>query len=115
VSGWRNFASARAWLKPAAGALIVVFGLSGLAHAARGPVALLVAEGALALQLLAARRPGTDPTQLVAVGLDALARRIGEFVDVGFSKFVAVPLTDPDGPLDEHLGRLAEHVLPLET
>jgi uncharacterized protein len=27
--------SARAWLKPAAGAVIVVFGLSGLAHAAR--------------------------------------------------------------------------------
>jgi sulfite exporter TauE/SafE len=30
-----HFAGARAWLKPAAGALIVVFGLSGLAHAAR--------------------------------------------------------------------------------
>jgi len=27
--------SARVWLKPAAGAVIVVFGLSGLAHAAR--------------------------------------------------------------------------------
>jgi sulfite exporter TauE/SafE len=30
-----HFAGVRAWLKPAAGALIVVFGLSGLAHAAR--------------------------------------------------------------------------------
>ena len=67
------------------------------------------------LQLLARRRPGTDPTQLVAVGLPALAARIDEFVEVGFSKFVAVPLADPTGPLDHHLAELSAAVRPLEN
>jgi probable F420-dependent oxidoreductase len=67
------------------------------------------------LQLLAALRPTTDPADLVAVGADALVRRIEQFVDVGFSKFVAVPLTDPEEPIDEHLAALAAAVRPLES
>lgn len=67
------------------------------------------------LQLLGALRPGTDPAQLVAVGTDTLVQRIGEFVDAGFSKFVAVPLTDPVGPIDQHLDELSAAVRPLEN
>jgi probable F420-dependent oxidoreductase len=67
------------------------------------------------LELLGALRPGVEPATLVAVGTDVLAERIGRFVEAGFSKFVAVPLTDPAGPVDEHLGELAAAVRPLET
>ena len=67
------------------------------------------------LDLLAAMRPGTDPVDLVAVGTAALVERIAAFVEVGFSKFVAVPLTDPDGPIGEHLSALSAAVRPLET
>jgi probable F420-dependent oxidoreductase len=67
------------------------------------------------LALLAARRPGTDPSELVAVGTDGLVARISSFVEVGFSKFVVVPLTDPDGPVGEHLAELSAAVRPLET
>lgn len=66
------------------------------------------------LAALAARRPGTDPEHLVAAGLTALADRIEQFVAAGFSKFVALPLTDPADP-EEHLGELAAAVRPLET
>ncbi len=67
------------------------------------------------LALLAARRPGVDPSQLVAAGAQVLVDRIGEFVGAGFSKFVCVPLTDPAGPVGDHLGELAAIVRPLET
>jgi probable F420-dependent oxidoreductase len=67
------------------------------------------------LDLLAAMRPGTDPVALVAVGTDGLVERISAFVEVGFSKFVAVPLTDPEGPIAEHLAELSAAVRPLET
>jgi len=67
------------------------------------------------MALLAALRPGTDPADLVAVGTDRLVERIGAFVDVGFSKFVAVPLTDPPGPIGDHLAELSTAVRPLET
>ncbi|UDY34397.1 TIGR03854 family LLM class F420-dependent oxidoreductase [Dermatobacter hominis] len=66
------------------------------------------------LALLPSRRPDVDPRQLVASGADELRDRIGEFVDVGFSKFVVVPLGDPADPA-EHLARLADVVLPLQT
>jgi alkanesulfonate monooxygenase SsuD/methylene tetrahydromethanopterin reductase-like flavin-dependent oxidoreductase (luciferase family) len=67
------------------------------------------------LALLGALRPGADPSELVAVGTDTLVRRIGEFIDVGFSKFVAVPLIDPAGPIDQHLAQLSAAVRPLEN
>jgi probable F420-dependent oxidoreductase len=62
----------------------------------------------------AALRPDTDPADLVPVGLDALRRRLGEYVDVGFSKLVLVPLTEPDDWTAE-LTRLADAVLDLQT
>lgn len=67
------------------------------------------------LGLLAAMRPGTDPVDLVSVGTAGLVERIAGFVEVGFSKFVAVPLSDPDGPIGEHLAELSAAVRPLET
>jgi probable F420-dependent oxidoreductase len=64
---------------------------------------------------LAARRPDVDPAELVADGFGDLASRIGAFVDAGFSKFVAIPFGDPDGPIGDHLADLASVVLPLQN
>jgi alkanesulfonate monooxygenase SsuD/methylene tetrahydromethanopterin reductase-like flavin-dependent oxidoreductase (luciferase family) len=79
---------------------------------------VLYATGAVSdevLALLGRRRPDADPRRLLAVGLDELRDRIGEFTEVGFSKFVAVPLSDPPGDVGEHLRELADAVRPLET
>ena len=70
------------------------------------------------LASLAARRPGlADPAALVPEGWDELARLISRFVDVGTSKFVLVPLTEPDtvGGWRDLLAGAAAAVLPLET
>ena len=67
------------------------------------------------LDLLATLRRSSDPTQLVAVGFNALTERIDRFAEVGFSKFVAVPIMDPVGPISDHLGRLSDAVRPLEN
>jgi len=64
---------------------------------------------------LAARRPDTDPADLVAVGFTGLESRIASYVEAGFSKFVAIPLSDPEGPITEHLAELASVVLPLQN
>jgi len=63
---------------------------------------------------IAAIRPGLDPADLVPVGLDALRERLAEYVEVGFSKLVLVPLAEPN---DWHvdLARVAEAVLDLQT
>jgi len=63
---------------------------------------------------VAARRPGTDPTQLLPAGHDAVRVRLEGFVEVGATKFVLVPVAEPPSWPDE-LGALAEAVLPLET
>lgn len=50
------------------------------------------------------QRTGVDISAVIPVGLDALRVRIEEFVEVGFSKFVLVPVEPPaswDGELDE--------------
>ena len=65
------------------------------------------------LAALAARRADIDPTEVIPVGLAALRRTIERFVEVGFSKFVLVPLVEPPSWPDE-LGALAEQVLPLQ-
>jgi probable F420-dependent oxidoreductase len=44
---------------------------------------------------IAARRPDLAAEELVAVGPDGLADRIGAFLEVGFSKFVIRPATEP--------------------
>ncbi len=41
------------------------------------------------------RRPDLDPTELVAVGVEGLHRKIDGFLDVGFSKFVIRPAAKP--------------------
>lgn len=70
------------------------------------------------LPVLAARNPDVDPRVLVPVGLDALRSRCEEFVAVGFSKLVVVPMAasgDPGGDPTAHLGAIADAVLDLET
>lgn len=65
---------------------------------------------------LAKRRPDLDPADLVPEGWDALRATIERFVDQGFSKFVVLPLTEPDpADLPDHLEELAGVVLPLQT
>ncbi len=63
---------------------------------------------------LAKRRPDVDPRAFVPVGLDAVAERIRAFTEVGFSKFVVVPLVEPTGFTD-HLAEAAAALLPLQT
>lgn len=67
---------------------------------------------------LAARRPDVaDPAELVPIGWDALADQINRFIAVGTSKFVLVPLVEPettDG-WRRLLDDAARAVLPLEN
>jgi len=65
-------------------------------------------------QRLAAVRPEVDPDALVTVGLPALRERLREFVAVGFSKLVLVPLVEPDDWAGE-LDRVGAAVLDLQT
>jgi probable F420-dependent oxidoreductase len=74
----------------------------------RGPLPGAVAE------VVAARRPDLDPHDVVPTGVDALRRQIERFTAVGASKFVVVPLDEPDDWQAE-LDELAAVVLPLET
>jgi probable F420-dependent oxidoreductase len=60
------------------------------------------------------RRPDVDPAEVVPVGWDALAGLVKRFVDVGTTKFVALPLTEPDD-WEAHLTEAAEALLPLQT
>ena len=64
--------------------------------------------------VVAARKPELDPREVVPQGIAGLRRQLERFVAVGASKFVVVPLADPDD-WDAELGELAETVLPLET
>ena len=68
------------------------------------------------LALLAKRRPDLHPSELVPVGLAALARRIESFVEAGASKFVVLPFDEPPGgEFPAHLAEVAEGLLPLQT
>jgi len=64
-------------------------------------------------RIVAARRPGVSPSDLVAVGLPALRATVESFCEVGFSKFVLVALEDPPSWADE-LGEVGETLLPLQ-
>lgn len=67
---------------------------------------------------LAQRRPDLgDPADIVPLGWDALAAQIRRFVDVGFSKFVIVPLEEPPNAdaWTSHLEHAADVLLPLQT
>ena len=64
--------------------------------------------------VVASRKPDLDPHEVVPQGIDGLRRQLERFIAVGASKFVVVPLADPDD-WDAELGELAATVLPLET
>jgi alkanesulfonate monooxygenase SsuD/methylene tetrahydromethanopterin reductase-like flavin-dependent oxidoreductase (luciferase family) len=67
---------------------------------------------------LKARRPDLDDVSvLVPTGWDALAHTIQQFIDVGASKFVVIPLAEPSSVPDwnSHLEEAATHLLPLEN
>ena len=51
---------------------------------------------------------------MIASGLDGLRTMIGEHIEVGASKFVVIPLAEPDD-WDAHLGEVADALLPLQT
>jgi probable F420-dependent oxidoreductase len=65
------------------------------------------------LELLARRRPGVDPTEIIPMGFDALTAQIRRFIDEGISKFVLIPLAEPPS-WEPHLAALADAVLPLQ-
>lgn len=63
--------------------------------------------------ILERRNPDADP-EAVVPRIDRLADTLSAFIDVGFSKFVLVPVEEPEqwGP---ELDQVAEVALPLET
>ena len=65
------------------------------------------------LALLARRRPDLDPTEIVPNGMAELRDRINAFCDVGFSKFVVLPVGEPDD-WSTHLEEVAAEILPLQ-
>jgi probable F420-dependent oxidoreductase len=65
------------------------------------------------LQLIATRRPGLDPAELVPVGFEAVRVVIERFIEAGFSKFVLLPAKEPESWADE-LAEAAAEVLPLQ-
>jgi probable F420-dependent oxidoreductase len=66
---------------------------------------------------LARRRPDLDPLEIVPSGWDALRDLIEQFVAVGTTKFVVLPLDEPtsSSAWTDHLDELAAEILPLET
>ena len=77
-----------------------------------GPVPDAVLRG------LAARRPDLDDVSaLVPSGWDELKATIGRFVDVGTTKFVVLPIVEPESPSawEAHLEHAAAELLPLQT
>lgn len=61
-----------------------------------------------------ARRPDLDPSDIVPVGLGALRQKILDFIDVGASKFVLIPVNEP-ATWDDELAEIAADILPLQT
>jgi probable F420-dependent oxidoreductase len=73
-----------------------------------GPIPDIVAAG------IARRRPGVDPTEVIASGLSGLREMIERHVAVGGSKFVVIPLAEP-ADWDDHLAEVADALLPLQA
>lgn len=69
------------------------------------------------MESLAKRRPDLDPTTLVPTSWDELRGLIKQFVDVGTTKFVVLPMSEPHDLEDwsAHLAEAADALLPLET
>jgi probable F420-dependent oxidoreductase len=62
-------------------------------------------------QMIASRRPGLDPSELVPVGWAAVGSMIEAFIEEGFSKFVLVAVEEPERWEDE-LAEAAQEILP---
>jgi probable F420-dependent oxidoreductase len=73
-----------------------------------GPIPDIVAAA------VAQRRPGVPAGRMIASGLEGLAAMIEEHIAAGASKFVVIPLVEPDD-WDAHLDEVASSVLPLQT
>ncbi len=73
-----------------------------------GPIPDVVTAG------LARRRPDVDPSEVIASGLGGLQAMIGRHIEAGGSKFVVIPMTEPED-WDGHLAEVAEALLPLQT
>ena len=70
------------------------------------------------LALLAKRRPDlTDPSELVPTSWEGLTDLIRQFIEVGTSKFVVLPLAEPENAdaWVAHLAEAAEVLLPIGT
>jgi probable F420-dependent oxidoreductase len=79
------------------------------------PYALGPLPDAIAAVLGRRRADLADPSVLVPNGMVALRERLEAFIDVGFSKFVVLPIAEPDpDALPEHLEWLAGEVLDLQ-
>ena len=65
-------------------------------------------------EVVARRRPGVEVADLVAAGHVALRDTLERFMDVGFSKFVVVPVGEP-ADWSAELEALADEVLPLQV
>ena len=65
------------------------------------------------VRMLEARRPGVDPTEVVPTSRARLIEMIEAFVDVGATKFVLFPGTEPDSWEDEI--EMAAGTLSLQT
>ena len=63
---------------------------------------------------VAARRPDLDATEVVPAGLDALRATIEKFTAAGTSKFVLVPVAEPDD-WPSHLAEVGKATLDLTT
>ena len=66
------------------------------------------------VERLRSRVPDVDPAEVIPVGLDSLRALLERFVDVGFSKFVVVPVVEPSD-WDGEIGAAADALLPLQT
>jgi probable F420-dependent oxidoreductase len=66
------------------------------------------------LKIIESRNPGIDPRELVPRGWPAVREACERYVDVGFSKLVLVPLTEPK-TWDDELAAGAEEVLPIQN
>lgn len=64
--------------------------------------------------VVAARKPGADPADIVPAGIGAIPAALERFAAVGASKFVLVPVVEPESWPD-HLAEVASAVRPLEN
>jgi probable F420-dependent oxidoreductase len=80
-------------------------------------VAYVTSEGPLPEPLaaaVAARRPGADASEVIPAGLPALRATVERFVAVGVSKFVLVPVVEPED-WNDHLAAVAGATLDLTS